>query len=123
MFINFSNHPSNKWKAEQRTAAQQYSDEIYDIPFPDVSASATERDIAALAEKCVHEICEQRPSAVLCQGEMTLTYLIVKHLIELGIPVLAACSERRTVESQDSDGNTQQFSIFTFKQFRRYGMP
>lgn len=35
MFINFTNHSSEKWSGEQRMAAERYG-EIVDIPFPSV---------------------------------------------------------------------------------------
>ena len=35
MFINFSNHPSVRWSAEQTAAAIEFGD-IVDVPFPDV---------------------------------------------------------------------------------------
>ena len=39
MFINFSNHPSVRWSAEQTAAAMKFGDFV-DVPFPDVPAGA-----------------------------------------------------------------------------------
>lgn len=38
MFINFSNHPSVRWSAEQTAAAMKFGDFV-DVPFPDVPLS------------------------------------------------------------------------------------
>ena len=73
MFINFTNHNSDLWSAEQRMAAEEYGD-ITDIAFPSVDPAFGSEMIYKLAEKYTEMICEYKPDAVLVQGEMTLTY-------------------------------------------------
>lgn len=114
IFINFTNHPSEKWSLEQLNAAHEYGD-VIDIPFPNVSASASEIDINGLCEKLFNEIKLHEPSIVLCQGEFTLAFKMINRLLDEGIPVVAACSERRVVEK----GNKKE-SIFNFTKFRLY---
>lgn len=123
MFVNLTNHPSSQWSEAQINAARRYASEIVDLPFPDVPPEASREDVAALSEQYIHKIEQMGPTVVLCQGEMTLTYLIAKRLIERGIEVIAACSERQTVESVDADGHTHRVSKFVFRQFRPYGEP
>ena len=36
MFINYTNHPSDKWSARQYDEACKYG-VIYDMPFPDIN--------------------------------------------------------------------------------------
>ena len=121
MFVNLTNHPSGQWSEAQRNAALRYASEIIDLPFPDVPSDASREAVIALSEQYIQKIKKMGPTVVLCQGEMTLTYLIVKRLIEFGIPAIAACSERQTVETVDADGNTHRISKFVFRQFRPYG--
>ncbi|SHF15059.1 TM1812 family CRISPR-associated protein [Schwartzia succinivorans] len=119
VFVNYTNHPSEKWSREQITAAREYG-EIIDEAFPDISPEASEKDIAAMAEKACKKLLKLSPSAVLCQGEFSYVYQIVKRLTRKGIPVLAACSERVVAETTDEKGVTHRASEFKFVQFRRY---
>ena len=120
MFVNFSNHPSALWSAEQLAAAARYGD-VLDVPFPVVPAMADETDLIQLAEKYTEKILRFHPDAVLCQGEMTMTFLVVTMLQQQNIPVLAACSDRVAVEKQMPDGSTEKSSRFVFRRFRNYG--
>lgn len=113
-FINFTNHPSSSWSIEQSKAALQYG-EIIDIPFPNVPPTMTSQEIATLGDEYTSRIMEYTPTAVLCQGEFSLAYDVIKRLKEQNITVLAACSERNTV----TIGNERR-SIFCFVQFREY---
>ena len=119
MFLNYSNHNSKMWSMEQRNAAEQWG-EIVDYPFPNVSAIANDIEISNQAEHIVDEILKMQPSAVMCQGESTLTYSIVSKLLKNEIPVLAACSERKAEEVVLEDGSVQKKTIFQFVKFRKY---
>lgn len=118
-FINLSNHPSSDWKKEQVLAAQEYG-EIIDMPFPGISANASEGDIADLAEQYAKEIADKNPAAVMCQGEFTFVYALVRRLNALGIVCVAACSERQTTEYTDENGKLKRESVFEFVRFREY---
>ncbi|MDO4383768.1 MAG: hypothetical protein Q4C18_04675 [Eubacteriales bacterium] len=102
IFINYSNHPSNRWNPEQRAAAEKYG-RIVDMEFHKVSMDEDERDIEweAYAEYC--RIMALHPVAVMCQGEFTLTYVLIQLLQQAGVTVLAACSERKVEESIDAE--------------------
>lgn len=78
-FINCSNHPSANWCREQRESAEIYG-KIEDFPFPDVDPGWDSTQIRVCAEKICREILENKPNAVMCQGEFTLTYAIVEQL-------------------------------------------
>lgn len=114
-FINFSNHPSAKWGKEQIDAALVYGT-IVDYPFPAVAASISNSEIKDMAEKISAEIMNMEPAAVMCQGEFTLAYAVIRMLREKRITVVAACSERCVVE----DSANVKTVVFQFEQFREY---
>lgn len=123
MLLNFTNHPSTQWGAAQRTVALEAYGSIQDLPFPQVAPTAGEQALDALAHCCTRRILAQKPAAVLCQGECTLSYRVIQLLLAQGMPVLAACSVRQTVELRRPDGSTCKQSIFVFAGFRRYDTP
>lgn len=118
-FINFSNHPSAGWTSEQRAAALTLGDTITDIPFPQVSADASEEEITRIAKACADTILAACPAAVMCMGEFGVCYQVIRILKEHHIPVVYTCTERRTEEHITSQG-TQKISVFHFVRFREY---
>ncbi len=114
IFINFSNHPSELWEIPQRKAAEVWGT-IVDIPFPMVFPLADEKMIAGLGDEYVSRIAERNPAAVMCQGEFTLSYYVIRKLKERGIRVLSACTERISRQ----EGN-EKISVFSFVRFREY---
>ena len=122
MFINFTNHPSAQWSAEQKAAAQAYG-EVIDLAFPAIDPAADEAALDLLASAYATRILHMNPDAVLCQGECTFVYRVVQRLEAAGIPTLAACSRRKSQETTYPDGSTLKRSIFAFAGFRRYGSP
>ena len=114
IFINFSNHPSDRWSNEQKKAALNYG-EIIDIPFPSVDSNGDESYIKETGNKMIERIMSYHPKAVLCQGEFTLAFQVINMLLDQDITVVAACSERIVKEV----GNKKE-SYFNFKKFRKY---
>lgn len=119
MFINCSNHKKENWCKKQLQAASEWG-EIIDISFPIVSAIADEDEIRRIAEDTVKVIMDYKPDVVMCQGEFCLTYAIVKSLREKNITVVAACTERKSLEEVMPDGTTRKISSFEFSKFRKY---
>jgi len=119
IFINHTHHVSERWSDAQKTAAQEYGD-IIDVAVPDIPAEWDEVQVTALAQQYVERLLMLNPAAVLCQGEFTYTYSVVRHLEQAGIPVLAACSVRQTLELTDEEENTYRTSLFKFVRFRKY---
>ena len=95
MLINFTNHPSALWSAEQKAAAQVYG-KVIDLAFPAIDPATNEAVLDSLATVYTDLILHLSPDAVLCQGECTFVY---------------------------PDGSTLKRSIFAFAGFRRYGSP
>lgn len=118
-FINFSNHSSVSWGEQQREEAQKWGD-IIDVAFPMVDSNLSGQEVEEMAGKCVADILRYHPSAVMCQGEFTLSYHVVSLLKEHEIPVLSACSKRNVMEEKKQDGTVYKRSVFRFIQFREY---
>lgn len=119
MFVNCSNHPCDKWGGDQMAAAMKYG-EVLDYPFPEVAPNSSEEEIKRLAMKIAGEILALRPDAVMCQGEFTLTFSLVDFLLEKGVRVVAACSERKVQELIREDGTCEKKAQFQFVGFREY---
>lgn len=119
IFVNCSNHPSNRWTEIQKKAAEEYG-EIVDVPFPIVECGLSSGQLEKLADKMVDKILAYNPKAVMCMGEFVVCYRITRKLKEKGIIVLASSSERKAVEQVDRDGTVRKESIFVFRGFREY---
>jgi hypothetical protein len=115
IFVNFTNHPSEKWGIEQKKAASQYG-EIKDLVFPDVDPDSDETSIRDEAAKYVSLIQAMNPAAVMCQGEFTLTYAVVRMLTGRGIRCVAACS-RRLVENAPDGAKIVRFEFTRFREY------
>ena len=122
MFINISNHPSNRWDKKQLEAAMELTsdNQIEDIQFPAVPATATTTDVISMADSLYSDIMSKRPEAVMVAGEFTLAYTIIKLLMQHGVRVVAACSDRCTHEVVNEDGTTTKTTVFEFIQFREF---
>jgi hypothetical protein len=120
MLINFTNHPSENWSNAQIAVASVYGG-IRDVPFPNVDPNGDEDYIKELADSFVSQIISLKPTAVLCQGEMTLAFAVASILAsEYGVIVLAACSERMAGETVGNNGETVKKAEFSFTRFRKY---
>lgn len=127
MLINYTNHPSKNWSKEQIGAAEQKYEEILDIPFLNVVPSWTEEEVYRAAceeyKKIIKIIGEEKlqeeTTAVLCQGEFTLSFLIIKFLMSRNIKVISAVSNR-IVEEKEENGITKKVATFKFLGFRSY---
>ena len=120
IFINLSNHPSAKWKAEQLSAAKKKFGQIVDFDFPAVSPDANPVEITALAQQTVDTIIQQYGGAykltVHIMGEMTLTFALVSQLKAKGIRCVASTTERLSEDLPDGSKR----SDFKFVSFREY---
>jgi hypothetical protein len=121
VFINHTHHNSSHWSEKQLAAAGHYG-EIIDMEAPVIGAHWNTEDVVRIAGEYAARIIALAPAAVLCQGEFTYTYALVSLLERAEIPVVAACSERQTIESIDAEGNTERTSLFQFVRFRSYGV-
>lgn len=119
MFINLTNHPSEKWSEHQRSAAEKYGN-ILDMPFPDISPMADAQETDQIAAELAESIINRSPNAVLCQGEMTVCFRVVNKLKVAGITVLCATTERRVIMEEAEGGQSIKKAVFSFVRFREY---
>ena len=117
MFINLTNHPSERWNEEQLNAARQYG-EVVDVPFPIIEPTFTKDDIMLLVKECTETIFGliEANTVVHVMGEMTFTHNLVNALKKAGITCLASTTERNTIMTPDG----KKISDFKFVQFREY---
>lgn len=127
IFINHSNHPSNKWTQEQLDAAKDYCRvfnpnaevEIIDVPFPNIDPDDSNIAVAhqAIRQAQEFEKLSLNHRVILhVMGEMTYTYNIVKACTDMGIVCIASTTERINAENPDGSKTVQ----FKFCQFRQY---
>ena len=115
VFVNISNHPSDRWSDDQRRAALQIADQIIDLPFPNVPPEASTKEAVEIGLELLMGLPEGTVAAMV-QGEFTLTTFLVRALQMRGVTPYAATTERRVEELPDGRKVTQ----FRFVQFRRY---
>lgn len=123
MLLNLSNHPSAKWSAEQRAAAERRFGMISDMPFPELNPGLSLGEITNIAndyaQKCLEMFTKSasgKLNAVHAMGEYTFIYQLLKRLESLGVPCVASTTERITQKNPDGS----KTSVFRFVQFRPY---
>lgn len=125
LFINVSNHPSSTWSVEQKQAALKGGRCLIDIPFPNVSPTATRKDIRDMGYELISTIDDtianyggsESTATITIVGEFSLTIFVVTKLRILlpGLTIVVATSERNTVINEDGSKTIR----FEFVQFRQ----
>lgn len=120
-FINFSNHKSTSWSAEQTDAAKSLAHGgcIIDVPFPNVPPSASEEEVAEMAKDAFATIWDAKPAVVMVMGEFSLSHKVTERLKGNYITVVVATTEREVVEKTNEKGETVKVSSFKFVKFRK----
>lgn len=119
MLINITNHPSNMWSENQINAAKKYG-EIFDMPFPNIDATANEKQISKLADQYLQKILnisKEKSITVHLMGELTFTYALLKRLQQHGICCVASTSCR--IVKKETSGHKEDV-YFEFERFRIY---
>ena len=102
MFVNLSNHSSDKWDEPQLSAAKLYGD-IEDISFPIIAAEDDEASISILADQYCNKICalyQPRRDVIHVMGEMCFSFALIKRLQKKGFVCLASTTERNVKEGE-----------------------
>lgn len=119
LFLNLSNHSSDKWSKAQLDAARAYG-EVVDMPFPVIDPGATTEEIHRLAEEYADRITSSYLGrdlmTVHLMGEMTFCFRLVTLLHARGVRCVASTTQRKTSELEGS----KKESIFEFQAFREY---
>ena len=120
MLLNLTNHPYENWQDEQKQEALRRWERVEDCPFPVVSPEWDTEQVSAFASETVRKTMAMKPDAVLCQGEMCLTFSMIADFQRQGVPVFAATSERVSMEVNQPDGSIRKQAVFRFVRFREY---
>jgi CRISPR-associated Csx2 family protein len=118
IFINYSNHPHEKWEDAQLKEAGKYGT-VVDIPFLQVEPNVCEPKFQEIVDKEVNKIlsiAQDKDATVHVMGEMTLTYELVSKLKEVGIRCVASTTKRDVTENADGTRTCK----FNFVKFREY---
>jgi predicted RNA-binding Zn-ribbon protein involved in translation (DUF1610 family) len=136
IFVNLSNHPSEKWADEQREKAlelvsdDEYEGAIIDIAFPSVPPEGGYETIEGLAKQTLEKIKttllpaaeavledEMRPTPVIhLMGEQGFCFTLTQMLLDLGLRVVHSTTRREVVEKEDGTKESR----FSFVRFRPY---
>ena len=120
VFLNITNHPSDKWSKEQLEASKELGEKVRDYQFPNIASDISDEELNSLVNKVVDAVMNEKTDAVLVQGEMVFTYRLVKKLSKNNIRCYAAITERVAEEKTNEDGSTTKVAIFKFRGFREY---
>lgn len=127
MFFNISNHSSKNWSEKQIQEAikldsfefdgELIKGEIKDIPFPNVSPQASWEEIVKIAKQIIDSLELVYDSAgsntCMVMGEFSLAHCLTELLLQEGVRVVVATTERVATEE-----NGVKSSIFRFIRFR-----
>jgi hypothetical protein len=121
MLINLSNHPSAKWSAEQKHAAESQFGEIVDLLFPHIPAEWDTAKVSELANDYLYQCKrllenESKLSAVHLAGEPVFCFVLANLLLKAGINCITSTTERIVMEKN----NGTKISEFKFCRFREY---
>lgn len=119
MLINFSNHPYAIWEEEQQKVADNLYGKVVDLSFPTVPPDADKDDLLQIAGDCmdsIRAISSPSEATVHVMGEMTLTYLLVSMLKQIGYTCVASTSLREVYEQEQG----KKIVYFKFVRFREY---
>lgn len=119
MFVNVSNHPSELWLDDQKKSAMQYG-EVVDLAFPLIYKGYDSIKYDELVESYYERIMDLCPDVVMVQGEFVFTHRLVNTLKKSGVKVVAARSERSSLEYKDENGVIHKQSTFEFIDFVEY---
>ena len=120
MLINLSNHPSSRWSAEQRQAAEQAFGGVVDLEFPPIDPTASSQAVLELAQNYLQQVLDRLTAplsqqAVHIMGEMTFTYAFVSLAHAQGVRCVASTSRRNVTELED--GKQVHFRFVAFRDY------
>jgi hypothetical protein len=124
MFINISNHPSDKWSEKQIKEIKKYDDgEIIDIPFPNINPHWNEDEVDLIVNKYFTKVMKLKEKKrktesvyVHLMGESGFVLSLAIDLNNIFIDVLYSTTERIVTENE----NGEKIVKFEFVKFRRY---
>jgi len=121
MIINFSNHPSEHWEANQHKMAIINYSSVIDVDFPAINPGASEKELDKLVDEYIKILLKilsksvDPKNAVHIMGEMTFSFRLINKLKKMGILCIASTTTRKV----DQNGNIKT-TTFEFVRFREY---
>ncbi|MEE9374631.1 MAG: hypothetical protein V3V00_16370 [Saprospiraceae bacterium] len=119
MLINLSNHPSTKWSAPQKKAAQDQFGQVIDHAFPHIPPAWTMDEVVTKAKEILNEIKTKYHSdtayVILIAGEQSFVVAMVDLCRQEEITCYNATSDRIVTENSDGSKNVK----FEFIKFRK----
>lgn len=119
VFVNLSNHPSERWPALQRAAALRMARSIVDVAFPDVPPEASAEELDRIVEDVLGRVPEQATHAMV-MGEHIVTTMLVAALQRRGVECVASAGPRRIQELADG-WRVGRFEFVRFRPYPRLG--
>jgi hypothetical protein len=116
MFVNVSNHSSDKWSPEQLKSARQFG-EVVDLGFPNVNPNLFSVELEDLVLEWLEKITSLEKDEMIhvhLMGETGFVCRLAMRLSNLKFHVLHSTTAR--VVEEKADGT--KVSIFKFVRFR-----
>ena len=93
---------------------------VPEVKEPKSELTLDNEELDKLVEEYFNKIQQYSDVVVMVQGEFVFTYRMIVLLKKQGIRVVAAQSERKSIEFVDVNKNTRSESVFEFIRFMEY---
>ena len=119
-FINWSNHPYERWSSKQLEVARSLGELMY-IEFPKILPEDSPISIKEQAESSVVEIIEKYDNpndvVIMLQGEMTFLYHALKLFEQKGYRVVAATTKKLPPKFTPDGKEIKEFEFVGFRDY------
>ena len=83
-----------------------------------IPATASPNDLLNIAVELVGEAVDKNCEAIAMTGEPMLTFLTWQEALGSGLTVLQSTTERKSIETRNSDGTVTKTNVFEHVQWR-----
>lgn len=117
MLVNLSNTVYGEWLQDQQDAATEKYGKIVDVPFPNISPDWSTKEVKSEAKKyCeiilgIIEMSEDKKNAVIINGELSFTFMLMNRLKKEEIPVVVPTFMLKT-KGEEEPVTKQKFLMF-----------
>lgn len=128
IFINLSNHPTDKWSETQKAAVinKYQPKQIIDIAFPPIDPEWNLDKVRTLAHSYKNEIInhfhDRNDHIILhVMGEMSFTYILINMMLDYTVTCICSTTKRVVTTKYDDNGvEIGKETKFEFCKFRDY---
>ena len=107
-------------KEEREKVIKTYLKGVIMLAEDEIVGTERGEERLAMVEEYFNKIQQYSDVVVMVQGEFVFTYRMIVLLKKQGIRVVAAQSERKSIEFVDVNKNTRRESVFEFIRFMEY---